>query len=355
MVFVNLIDGISELLYKHNCVIIPDFGGFITNYKPSGFEESKHLISPSCKKVAFNQSLVENDGLLVNLWAQSKQISYSEALDEVLQFSKYLKNKIETNKSFDFKNIGSFYLNTEGRIIFVPYQGLNFLESSYGLFPVKIRTLHVTPVVPFESSILKANPIETLDEVKAFEFPKPDIKFKQSHALHYPFWFKAASILIFVALGLFTTYYFTINSKNLAKGKPKNMDNNAAILNLDSNLGNLKKTKKIQLVDLGYQLENKKIKAIKDKLDSLKGNTKSSQESYNVIIGYYPTEFNANKTLNKLRLEYPEAKLTDLNSEGYGIIVENFYKHNTANLFCVMLRQNGYKNVKIEKQMVFGK
>lgn len=71
MEFINLIESVSELLYKHNCVIIPGFGGFITNYKPSGFEESRNLISPSSKKVAFNQLLIENDGLLINSWGYS--------------------------------------------------------------------------------------------------------------------------------------------------------------------------------------------------------------------------------------------------------------------------------------------
>ena len=31
---------IKELLFKHDCVILPDFGGFIGNYTPAGIDHS---------------------------------------------------------------------------------------------------------------------------------------------------------------------------------------------------------------------------------------------------------------------------------------------------------------------------
>ena len=63
----NLINHISELLYDHNCVIIPGFGGFITNYKSADFDHQNNVVLPARKVVAFNQSLVENDGLLIRV------------------------------------------------------------------------------------------------------------------------------------------------------------------------------------------------------------------------------------------------------------------------------------------------
>ena len=354
MVFVNLIDSISELLFKHNCVIIPDFGGFISNYKPSEFEESKHIINPSSKKVAFNQSLIENDGLLVSYWSQQKQVSYSDALVEVLTFSDFLKDKINTNKSFDFKNIGTFYLNTEGRIIFVPYQGLNFLESSFGLYPVKIRSIHNNIVTSFtlleDEKALESLPILEIKE-KVIE-----IKSKPQRTVFYktPYLFKAASIAFIFGLSLFTIYYFKINSNHIFKSIDNGNENKATILNLDTNTEKPILTKKKSLEALDFKIEQAKIIKLKTELDSFKSFNKAKQESYNVILGYYSSESIAKKMLNKIISEYSGAKLTELSSEGYGIILENFYKHNTANLFCVMLKQNGYKNVKIEKQMVFG-
>lgn len=198
MEFINLIESVSELLYKHNCVIIPGFGGFITNYKPSGFEESRNLISPSSKKVAFNQLLIENDGLLINSWSQKNEISYQEAEEDILAFSAYLKDKITINKSFDFENIGTFYSNAEGKIIFVPYQGFNFLESSYGLFPIKIKPLAARVVV----SNLKV--VEEIQEpITAFNKEVIGNK-KATKQFHFSnmFLLKAASLVLMAAVAV---------------------------------------------------------------------------------------------------------------------------------------------------------
>ncbi|MCB9263273.1 MAG: hypothetical protein H6607_12940 [Flavobacteriales bacterium] len=137
----ELIDLVSELLYKHNCVIIPDFGGFVGNFKSTDFDQNRNLVSPTRKKVAFNQSLTENDGLLINALMSRKGIDYDQAEKEVYLFSKFLKDRILDYKNYEFKNVGSLYLNKEDKLIFVAYDGLNFYKKSYGLQDVKVKRL----------------------------------------------------------------------------------------------------------------------------------------------------------------------------------------------------------------------
>jgi nucleoid DNA-binding protein len=132
---------VSELLFEHNCVIIPGFGGFVANFKSSTFEEERLLASPSLKKVAFNQSLIENDGLLVQKIAATKGITYDDAMREVRSFVKFIGDRLRTYKNFEFKNVGSFYLNKEETLVFVPYEGLNFYPKSFGLSDVKVKRL----------------------------------------------------------------------------------------------------------------------------------------------------------------------------------------------------------------------
>lgn len=346
----SLIDSVAELLYKHNCVIIPDFGGFITNYKETGFEESRNLINPPCKKVAFNQILVENDGLLVNHWAQKKGISYTESFKNVSDFAVFLKETIVSNKSFDFKNIGTFYLNTENKIIFIPYLGHNFLESSFGLQPIKVKPLQLQPVV------------SVISEKPNLEIAKPEIGVEHEivERTLKPLYFenslflKAASIALIAAVTVFTINFLLTNSKGLIAGYKQKNEQQASIISIDTNSEKHVKGKKVTLSTLDYEAEHKKIDELKTQLTTLSEGSSSRQETYNVLVGYYETEAQAQKILKKLSLDYSNAKLADKTTEGFGILVESFYKHTTADAFTVMLKQNGFKNIKIEKQIVIG-
>lgn len=159
----ELIDLVSELLYKHNCVIIPGFGGFVGNFKSTDFDESRLLVSPSRKKVAFNQSLIENDGLLINALMTRKGITYEQAEKEVTLFTKFLNDRLEKYKNYEFKNIGSLYLNKEGKLIFVAYEGLNFHKKSFGLQDIKVKRLQhvVASEKPQEAAQDKNSPTPT--------------------------------------------------------------------------------------------------------------------------------------------------------------------------------------------------
>ena len=56
---------INKLLNLHDCVILPGFGGFVTNYVNAKVSE-KNIFSPPRKIVAFNRNLKNDDGLLIN-------------------------------------------------------------------------------------------------------------------------------------------------------------------------------------------------------------------------------------------------------------------------------------------------
>ncbi|MBL7972118.1 MAG: SPOR domain-containing protein, partial [Prolixibacteraceae bacterium] len=68
---------IKELLLLNDCVIIPEFGGFVANYKPATNENNRFF--PPTKEIAFNNKLISNDGLLINHISQTEGISYFSA------------------------------------------------------------------------------------------------------------------------------------------------------------------------------------------------------------------------------------------------------------------------------------
>ncbi len=172
----ELIDLVSELLYDKNCVIIPNFGGFVGNFKSTDFDKTRSLISPTRKRVAFNESLIENDGLLINALQTKKSISYDQAEKEVSLFVKFLKDRLTKYKNYEFKHLGSLYLNKEGKLVFVAYDESNFHKRSFGLQDVKVKRL--TGVVEEEKVLIKQIeerkivPIATQKVKKNFYFPQ---------------------------------------------------------------------------------------------------------------------------------------------------------------------------------------
>jgi len=62
---------IKDLLYRYDCVIVPHFGGFVTNKTSAQIGEDSLTFYPPTKQVGFNVNLNHNDGLLANYIASS--------------------------------------------------------------------------------------------------------------------------------------------------------------------------------------------------------------------------------------------------------------------------------------------
>ena len=56
---------ISELLFLHDCVIVPKFGGFVSNPKSAQLNKTTGALTPPSKQILFNPNLKTNDGLLI--------------------------------------------------------------------------------------------------------------------------------------------------------------------------------------------------------------------------------------------------------------------------------------------------
>jgi CCDC81-like prokaryotic HU domain 1/CCDC81-like prokaryotic HU domain 2/SPOR domain len=145
---------IEHLLYTHDCVIIPHFGGFVLNTQDFQLDD-KQVIHPKTKWVAFNERLQSDDGLLATSWAKEKGISQKQAFAAVHQFGQSLSAQIKADKQFQFGNIGVFQLSKSGRLQFEPNQLINFDLNQYGLIPVAIGQTRKKPVLQ-ESPVEKS-------------------------------------------------------------------------------------------------------------------------------------------------------------------------------------------------------
>ncbi len=132
---------IQYLLYYHNCVIIPDFGGIITNNVHAKVSPKKDRILPPAKSLAFNRNLTNNDGLLVNRIVNTEAITYEQASHRVKEAVSSWKKKLQQKQAITIPAIGRFKFDIENNLQFEPSPDQNYLRSSFGLPEIRCNPL----------------------------------------------------------------------------------------------------------------------------------------------------------------------------------------------------------------------
>ena len=114
-VIMTLANYINDLLYRYDCVIVPNFGGFVTTKIGAKMNDATQTFYPPKKQITFNSYLQHNDGLLANHIASDQKISFEKATsfisDEVAKWKKNLETTVVKVAS-----VGSLSLNDDKKI-----------------------------------------------------------------------------------------------------------------------------------------------------------------------------------------------------------------------------------------------
>ena len=125
---------IEELLYKHQCVIIPKFGAFISNRKSAKMADDK-TFDPPKRERSFNASLNSNDGLLMKYVSEQSGIDYKLVEDYVNLAVEGWKRILQQEQPLVLDRIGTLRQTREGRVSFEPANEVNYLTDSFGMGP----------------------------------------------------------------------------------------------------------------------------------------------------------------------------------------------------------------------------
>jgi hypothetical protein len=124
---------ISELLFLHDCVILPNFGGFVGNPQSAKLNKTTEILSPPSKQILFNTNLKTNDGLLITHISNQEGITQKIAKNEVENYATKIANKLIESKVLRIDKIGLFTLGKEGNIIFLQDSVNNYSLDSFGM------------------------------------------------------------------------------------------------------------------------------------------------------------------------------------------------------------------------------
>jgi len=177
---------ISDLLYRYECVLVPEFGAFLTQKQTAKIDATTSVFLPPRKIISFNEQLKQNDGLLANHIVVTDHCTYAEAVSRINDYVTTLKGNLVSGETVLIAKIGHFSLSNEGKLQFSPLEEINYLTSAFGL-----QSTYKKPVLREEYKEV----VTILEEKAPIAFiPETRVKAKRSYL-------KYAAVAV-VALGL---------------------------------------------------------------------------------------------------------------------------------------------------------
>lgn len=301
---------ISQLLYRYQCVTVPNFGAFLSETISASIQESNHTFYPPKKVISFNPHIKNNDGLLANYISQQEKCSYAEALLKISTQVSVWDNKLRNRDFLIFKNIGLLKLNSESNIVFEAYDHSNYLTEAFGLSP------YVSPAVKRE--VLKKVVDEAiLSEIEKLE-PNTVIPLDEKSRFSLKSFAKYAAAVV-VTLGASSFGYINY-------------------INQQEQIETLMVQKEVQkevqtkIQEATFFISNPTTKV------SLENN----KSHFHIVAGAYRSPENANKTLSILLNKGFNAKVIEKNDHGlYPVLYGSFVSYPEAQEMLKKIQSQG--------------
>ena len=285
---------IQELLYRYSCVVVPEFGAFLTQVKSAFIQKSTNTFYPPTKEISFNGQLSSNDGLLVSYMANAEGISYEDMLKQVLETAANWKKELRQGNRLVLDRIGELWLNREGKVQFQPEKQVNYLTTSFGLSAV------VVP--PVTREVLKEE-VEALEEKIPFIITPEERRERTSFR---PLLKYAAVVLLALSTGItgFRFYEENLDKNQLARTRAQE------IVNKNIQEATFFNAKPMELPAVTLPVAKKK-KAVK---------------MHHIIAGAFRFKDNANKKIRILKAKGYNAAYLGVNPYGLHQVTYGSYE-----------------------------
>jgi hypothetical protein len=159
---------IGDLLLRHNCVIVPAFGGFVANQTSATIDYKTGTMFPPKKSLLFNRQLINNDGLLISEFAAANNLVFEVAQKAVSESTGQWLDALKRGERVVLDKVGHLYFDAERNICFEQDRFFNLLLQSYGLG--KVHFISEEDVQAAANIKVRSEELET--PIRAIEFTK---------------------------------------------------------------------------------------------------------------------------------------------------------------------------------------
>lgn len=131
---------IEKLLFLHEALVIPGFGGFTATRTPATADYVGGTVSSPSKTLSFSENLTIDDGILVSDITLTHGLSTEDAQKVVAEFVEKMQNLLTQREIVTLPGVGRLYKNYVQKIQFLP-DATNFNAASYGLPPLQFSPI----------------------------------------------------------------------------------------------------------------------------------------------------------------------------------------------------------------------
>ena len=123
---------LKELLNDNECVIIPEFGAFISKRHSATIDYANHSFIPPFKEIVFNNKLTNNDEILVDFISKKENISKEDSLTKIQNFVNQTAAILDVNNEYVMEGLGKMRKFGNDYVFEVSHSE-NLLGDSFGL------------------------------------------------------------------------------------------------------------------------------------------------------------------------------------------------------------------------------
>lgn len=137
----KLIGHITRLLSHHNCVTLPGIGAFLAHKVPALYNVKEQIYMPPHRELGFNPNITVDDALLLSEYVSAEKISYDNAEKALRRDIVSLRRVLSSKGACCFGELGTFHMNINGEISFVPNDNAIDDPENYGFEPLAVPLL----------------------------------------------------------------------------------------------------------------------------------------------------------------------------------------------------------------------
>ena len=136
-------NSLIELLQDNECVIVPEFGAFISKRHSATIDYANHRFTPPYKEIVFNNKLKNDDGLLVDFMIEKESLTKEDALAKIRSFVNQSEAILDVNSELVLEGIGKIRKFGDDYILTSKTE-TNLLGDSFGLTEFNVQPVFRT-------------------------------------------------------------------------------------------------------------------------------------------------------------------------------------------------------------------